>query len=108
MGNEAEVPRREPRGTQAREIQVAGKEYGALESKFTRFITDELAKEVARANIRNDGLKLLPLVQRVFIGAGIRTFFGEKLLKMDPDFVAKFIAFDDQSWRLWFRLYQYK
>lgn len=83
--------------------QVAGKEYGAVESQFSRMIADELAKEVSRAGMRDGEIKLLQLVQRVFLGAGMRTFFGEKLLELDPDFVAKFVAFDDESWKLWFR-----
>lgn len=83
--------------------QVAGKEYGAVESKFARLLSEELAKEGARTDIRDDTIKLLSLVQRVFLSAGMRTFFGEKLLERDPDFVAKFVAFDDESWKLWFR-----
>ncbi|KAF2010561.1 cytochrome P450 [Aaosphaeria arxii CBS 175.79] len=83
--------------------QVAGKEYGAIEAKFSRLIADDLAKEVALADKRDGVLKLLPLMQRVFLSAGLRTFFGEKLLEVDPDIVAKFIAFDDESWKLWFK-----
>lgn len=83
--------------------QVAGTEYGAVESKFASLLSEELVKEVASAEERATTIKLLPLVQRVFLTAGMRTFFGEKLLELDPDFVAKFIAFDDESWKLWFR-----
>jgi hypothetical protein len=83
--------------------QVVGKEYGAVESKFLRLISEELAKKVKGTNSKDGASRLLPLMQQVFIGAGLRTFFGEKLLEVDPDFVAKFIAFDDESWKLWFR-----
>jgi hypothetical protein len=83
--------------------QVAGKEYGAVESKFLALLSDELSKEVALAELGNDTIMLLPLMQRVFLGAGMRTFFGEKLLELDPDFVTKLIAFDDETWKLWFR-----
>lgn len=83
--------------------QVAGKEYGALEAKFSHMIADELAKEVAHGPTGDGVFKLLPLMQKVFLTAGMRTFFGEKLLEMDPDFVAKFIAFDGESWKLWFK-----
>ncbi|KAF2470887.1 cytochrome P450 [Lindgomyces ingoldianus] len=83
--------------------QVAGKEYRTVESKFSRLIADELAKEVARTDMRDGVFRLLPLMQRVFLSAGIRTFFGEKLLEVDPDFVTKFIVFDDESWKLWFK-----
>jgi hypothetical protein len=84
-------------------VQVVGTEYGAVEAKFACLLKEELAREVTRADEQTSTTKLLPLVQRVFLNAGMRTFFGEKLLQIDPDFVAKFIAFDDESWKLWFR-----
>lgn len=84
-------------------IQV-GKYYEPVEAKFTHLIKEELAKEIVRAQTDSDGMiGLLPLVRQVFLAAGMRTFFGEKLLEMDPGFVAKFVAFDDQSWKLWFK-----
>lgn len=83
--------------------QVAGMEYGAVEAKFARLLSEEVTKEVARAEESATAIKMLPLVQRVFLSAGMRAFFGERLLEIDPDFVAKFIAFDDERWKLWSR-----
>lgn len=84
-------------------IQVAGKEYKAIEARFSRCIEEELANEVAEARLQGGELNLIPLIQRVFLAAGFRAFFGEKLLEIDPDFVKTFVAFDNESWKLWFK-----
>jgi hypothetical protein len=83
--------------------QGTGKPYAAAEYRFVELLSDELAKEVARANAGNGTIKLLDLIQRVFLTAGFRTFFGEKLLEIDPDFVDKFLAFEEESWVMFFK-----
>jgi hypothetical protein len=46
---------------------------------------------------------LYKLVQRIFVKAGIRAFFGERMLDLDSSLVDDFICFDDNNWMIWYK-----
>ena len=37
------------------------------------------------------------------MNAGTKAFFGEKLLKLDPNLVEHFLKFDTDNWKLWYK-----
>jgi hypothetical protein len=43
------------------------------------------------------------LVQWIFVKAGIRAFFGERMLELDTSLVDEFIGFDDNNWMIWYK-----
>jgi hypothetical protein len=83
--------------------QLVGPEFRNIETVFTRNITKILAEQVALSEVSGAEINLLELSRDVIVGAGLRAFFGDKLLEMHPDFIAKYIAFDAESWKLWFK-----
>ncbi len=54
----------------------------------------------ARALVRDRGkTSLLWWCREVLIDSATRTFFGDALLKLDPDIISTFVEFDDLNWQ---------
>ena len=49
-------------------------------------------------------VSLLGWVREVLLEAATRSFFGDKLLEIDPDLFQSFFDFDDNSWKLTYHL----
>jgi hypothetical protein len=77
-------------------------EYKDLETKMANYVAEILAEKVRLAEERGAEISLLDLSREVIVGAALRATFGSKLLEMYPDFVAKYIAFDEEVWKVWF------
>lgn len=46
---------------------------------------------------------LLKLTEGVMMDAGTIASFGTKILEIDPNLVQKFLNFDDENWKLWYK-----
>ncbi|KZF26779.1 cytochrome P450 [Xylona heveae TC161] len=58
---------------------------------------------VAEGNDFKD-ISLLHLCEHVLLNAATRSFFGDKLLEIDPDMLKSFLQYDGLSWKLMYRL----
>lgn len=77
--------------------------YSDIESKLFQHVSAILDQQVSRAEATGGEISLSKLTTEVIIGAALRAFFGESLLEMQPDLVETYVAFDKESWKLWFR-----
>jgi hypothetical protein len=84
-------------------MQLVGTEYRNVETKIAGYVAEILAEKVSLAESSGADISLLELSREVIVGAAMRATFGSKLLEMYPDFVAKYIAFDAESWKVWFQ-----
>ncbi|PSN66567.1 cytochrome P450 [Corynespora cassiicola Philippines] len=85
-------------------MQTVGTEgYNDLETKFSRYINILLSEQVDRAASNAGSIRLSHLTNVVLVGAALRALFGESLLEMQPDLVETYVAFDTESWKLWFK-----
>ena len=46
---------------------------------------------------------LLKWTKGVMMDAGTIALFGTRILEIDPELVQKFLTFDDENWRLWYK-----
>ena len=48
-------------------------------------------------------VSLLKWTEAVIMDAGTIVLFGTKILEIDPKLVEKFLAFDNENWKLWYK-----
>lgn len=91
---------------------IPGERYYELQAKFYGLLAEALRPERVRAagmsvKARGDDgsitVSLLEWTREILIDAGVRAFFGHKLIDMNPDLITDFIAFDQDNWKLWYR-----
>lgn len=93
-----------------------GEKLDDLGARFLRYIDenlqwDRLSPESnlppTRLGLMHSGEKIVSLYRwsrEVLVVSATKTFFGEKLLEIDPTFTQTFYDYDDESWKL---LYKY-
>jgi hypothetical protein len=85
-------------------IQTVGAEgYNDLETKFSRYIEMLLSQQVDQAASKGGLVDLSHLINVVLVGTALRALFGDTLLDMQPDLIETYVAFDTESWKLWFK-----
>jgi hypothetical protein len=83
-----------------------GEQFKDIQDKFLHLIGDalkfeNLAQDITFTSTINN-VSLYKLCQQVFVKAGIRAFFGERILQLSPSFVQDFIDFDDNNWMIFY------
>lgn len=79
-----------------------------VQSKILSLIVDAMRADNLPRDIDVPGFEergtvsLYKLCQQVFVEAGIRAFFGEKILEIDADLLTNFINFDNDNWMIWY------
>ncbi|PQE28476.1 cytochrome P450 protein [Rutstroemia sp. NJR-2017a BBW] len=79
-----------------------------IQAKFLSLIDNAMRAEMLPDGISIPGheekttVSLYKLCQQVFVKAGLRAFFGEQILTMDPDLLSNFIDFDNNNWMIWY------
>ena len=74
----------------------------ALIDKSMRF--ESFSREFVLSSAPDENMvSLLKWSQHVLINAGTTAFFGETLLKSDPNLLRSFIDFDDNNWMVWYK-----
>ena len=48
-------------------------------------------------------VSLLKLTEGVMMDAGTIALFGTNILEIDPELIQKFLTFDDENWKLWYK-----
>ena len=86
-----------------------GEEYntmlGKLSACLNYSVDPERLPSAATTRPFNGGkvISLLEWIQGVFMDSGTRVLFGDQVQKLDPDLVDKFLRFDDDNWKLWYK-----
>lgn len=85
-----------------------GQQFNIIQDRFLRLINDAMKPEnltqdiLLASNTNTKNASLYKWCQQVFVKAGIRAFFGEQILQMDPQFLHDFIKFDDNNWMIFY------
>lgn len=85
-----------------------GEQFKDIQDKFLLLIGDAVKFEslpqntVLSSSLDTKNVSLYKLCQQVFVKAGIRAFFGERILQISPSFVHDFIDFDDNNWMIFY------
>ena len=92
-----------------------GEKLDLLQDRFLGYINDHMRWESFspvyvlpsasdKTSSGEETISLYKWCQEVLVDSASRTFFGDKLLEIDPTFTQTFSDYDDNSWKL---LYQY-
>ncbi|KAF7512406.1 hypothetical protein GJ744_001341 [Endocarpon pusillum] len=91
---------------------LPGNRFQSLSDKFLGFISNTMTweqmpkkaiiSESITGNYRIIGL--LEWTQEVLLDSATRTFFGDQLIKTEPDLFRNFIYFDDHSWLFTYKI----
>ncbi|MCJ1343208.1 hypothetical protein MMC31_001400, partial [Peltigera leucophlebia] len=66
-----------------------------------------LGKIIVSSTANERSVSLLEWTRQVLLDGSTRAFFGDKLLEIDPDLFASFFYFDDNSWKLIYKIPRY-
>lgn len=87
-----------------------GNHLDALQKSFLQIIDESLTwaliSEIAilSSTQSEKTVSLLGWCRHVLLDAATRTFFGDRLLEIEPDLFKNFFDFDDNSWQLTYKL----
>lgn len=91
---------------------IPGERYYELQAKFYALLAEAMRPErlrAAGAYVKARGadgsvtVSLLEWTREILIDVAVRAFFGNKLIDMNPDLIADFVAFDQDNWKLWYK-----
>lgn len=89
-----------------REQLLPGHELDVLWKRIMRFVDTEVTWENLVKHPVPDGLpnvSLLDWTRDVLLKAVTEAFFGDQLMKLEPQLLDYFTAFDDESWKLTYK-----
>ncbi|ERF70298.1 hypothetical protein EPUS_06339 [Endocarpon pusillum Z07020] len=86
---------------------LPGERYSELQERFLGYIETSLIqadtsnKSATCEAANHEHTSLMEWTQSVLIDAGVRAFFGDKLLELEPDLPKHFLKFNNEQWKLW-------
>ena len=87
---------------------LPGKNFCEIQERFLRLISDAVTLDsLAKVDLLSftenaSTVHLYKMCQRVFVKAGLKAFFGERILNGSPQLLQDFIDFDDNNWMVFY------
>lgn len=88
---------------------LPGERYYELQERFLLYIETSLIqvdtsnKPATCEAANHEHTSLMKWTQSVLLDAGVRAFFGDKLLELDPDLPKHFLKFNEDQWKLLYK-----
>ena len=89
---------------------LPGQQFQIVQEKFLGLIDDAMKPEnlpqeiMVASDTGARNVSLYRCCQQIFVKAGIRAFFGERILQMDAQFLQNFLVFDDNNRMIFYNM----